>query len=41
MDYKHFHYAFQEHTQNSLEYLILSMIYLVIQIYHSMLEQIF
>ena len=29
MDYQHFHYVFKECTQNNIEYLILSMIHLV------------
>ena len=41
MDYQHFDYVSREYTQNNLEYLILNMIDLVIQIYWSMLEQIF
>ena len=41
MDYQYFHYAFLNYTQDNLEYLILSMINQVIQIHHSMLEQIF
>ena len=41
MDYQHFHYASEEYTQNNLEYLILNMIDLVIQINQSMLELIF
>ena len=32
MDYQHFHYVSQEYTQNNLEYLILNMIHMVIQI---------
>ena len=40
MDYQDFFHAFLRYTQNNLEYLMLSVIYLVIQIYHSMLEDI-
>ena len=40
MDYQDFLHAFLKYTQNNLEYLMLSVIYLVIQIYHSILEDI-
>ena len=41
MDYEHFHYVLQEYTQNNFEYLMLSMIHLVLQTHHSILEEIF
>ena len=34
MDYQYFHYVFLKYTQNNLEYLVLSMTHLVIQIHH-------
>ena len=40
IDYQYFFHVCLEYTQNKLEYLILDMIHLVIQIHHSMLEQI-
>ena len=41
MDYQDFRYAFLKYIQSNLGYQILNMIRLVIQILHSMLQQIF